>query len=678
MQGEFDPKPRLDNYGAHYTFIVDECEELKVREKHAIIRYLQSIRGIGPLTATAIFNTFGLDAYQVLDESIERLKEVPGISNRKYEIASKDYLSRGTAKELYTYLYKYNVRGGKIEKIFQAYRDEAVSMLTKHPHYFFIRGLISFNAAEKISTDEKLDPLTEERIEACSKEALFRAQSLGNTFLFWKDLLGNTMTLLGVKESQEVSRKIAEKVRETIKQMGYGIIDNQTNVASGDPVFYLKETSEAEFGTARAVLSLLEKKGNDIDYMKDIKSSEKKLGVFLSEEQEFAVNMVMNAPLSVVTGGPGTGKTTFQQVLFDVYKKHHPEQKITLGAPTGRAARRMTESSNLPATTLHKILGLSASDEGNIEKGTSSIETGLIVVDEVSMLDIFLSNKLFEAVPEGAQIVCIGDIYQLPSVGPGTVLKSLIESNVIPTARFTKVFRQKDGSCIAENASKINQGEKELVYDEAFTFIEKNTPASIVKAVTEEYEKAIKTYGLDEVCVLTPFRRNTVTGVNQLNPVLKQIVNPLPEGKTQNLKVEGMPIYLGDRVMFTKNKGELTNGDIGYVTDIRTIDRVHEVKVDFKDGRIVTLSDTDLQSLVLAYSTTVHKSQGSEYKCCIIVIDPQHEVLLRRNLVYTAITRAKERVILIGSKNAFYKSIEREDTSTRNSQLADLIKERIT
>ena len=673
--GDFDPKPYKDSYGEHYTFLVESCEEIKVKEKAAIIKYLKTLQGVGSALASTIFSVFGLDTYDILDQDIERLKEVPGIGAKNFETISKDYLSRGIAKELYTYLYKYNVTNKRVERIFKEYREKSIDVIKAHPHSFYINGMLSFNAAEKIMVDENLDRLSEERIEASCKETLYRAENLGNTFLPWGDLLRGVLQLLSVKESREISIKIAEKVRTCIKQMGYGIIDNKKTVSQGEPVFYLKETSKAEFGTASGIHNLLNRKMEKGDYMEDIKLAQTLLGVSLSEEQEKAVQMVMNSPISVVTGGPGTGKTTFQKVLFEVYKKHHPELTITLGAPTGRAARRMTESSNLPARTLHKILGLAATDDGDmIETTEQDIPEGLIVIDEVSMLDIFLSNKLFSSIPENAQIVCIGDIYQLPSVGPGTVLKSLIDSEAIPTARFTKIFRQKEGSCIAQNAMKINQGDKDLEFDDAFCFVERNTPADIVSSVTRLYERAVAKYGVDDVTVLTPFRRNTVTGVNQLNPVLKQLINPLPATKGKTTKIDNMNIYVGDRVMFTKNKDELTNGDIGYVKEITYVDRVQTATVDFMDGRVVSLSGDDLQSLVLAYSTTIHKSQGSEYKCCIIIIDPEHERLLKRNLIYTAITRAKEKVVLVGSKEAFYNSIDIEDTTKRNSQLSDLIK----
>ena len=345
-----------------------------------------------------------------------------------------------------------------------------------------------------------------------------------------------------------------------------------------------------------------------------------------------------------------------------------------MGAPTGRAARRMTESSGLPAQTLHQILHLIPSEDDDIDEMIAKpIDAGLMIVDEMSMVDIFLADKLFSALKPGTKIVCIGDVFQLPSVGCGEVLSDMIGSQSVPVTVFTKVFRQAEGSIIASNAAKINQGNYDMEYGDAVEFIQRSSSQDIAKEVLTQYEKALKEFGIDETAVLTPYRKTTDTGVNGLNPQLKALYSPYPEKNTKTTKIDGLDIYIDDKVMFTKNVEidgtQLSNGDIGYVVNIGIEDNIQTVTVDFKDGRKVSLQGDELKNLVQAYATTVHKSQGSEYKCCIIVVDPKHSILLKRNLIYTAITRAKKKVILVGDAEAFKLAVLTEDTNTRNTNL---------
>ena len=682
LTGTWDPKPLKTKYGTKYTLNVTDVQETREREKKAIIRYLRTINGIGDRTARLIFEKFGEDVYDILDNDIERLKEISTIGEKKFKAISRDYLSRGIAKGIYTYFYKFDVPNSRIEKIFTDFKERSIKVAKDNPYDLCLRGYLSFNAAEKIAAEENIDKLHDDRIKCAIKESLKRSESQGNTYTTYKDLdneglLRRVIKLLGFNnEKGDMLKEVKRKIDENIVSMGYTMTENTHSEHSDQKaIIYLKETADSEFGTAKKIVEMLKRPKDTKNYFSDIKRSEEKLGISLSDEQEHAVQLVMESPICVVTGGPGTGKTTFQQVLLDVYKKNHPKESICMGAPTGRAARRMTESSGMPARTLHQILKLAGTDDGNfIEVGNAYIDDGLVIVDEVSMLDIFLSKKLFESLSDHTKIVCIGDIYQLPSVGAGAVLKSMIDSGTVPVAKFTKIFRQEEGSCIATNAMKINQGLKDLEYNDAFQFIEKNTTQEIVDAVVDEYKKATEEFGVDEVTVLTPYRRSTATGVNELNPVLKQIINPLPKEVTKQNKVEGMPLYLGDRVMFTKNIDDLTNGDIGYIIGMKDVEGLQVVICDFGDGRIAHLTGDDLKNLVPAYATTIHKSQGSEYQCCIIVMDPQHMVLLKRNLTYTAITRAKKKVVLIGNKSAFFHSIDVEDTSKRNSQLDLLIR----
>ena len=673
IEGDFDAKPYINKAGvAQFTFNVENCEELKIAEELSILKYLTSLKGVGIVLARSIYNKFGLQTFEKLDENIENLKTVRGIGKRNFKTISQDYLARGSAKKLYVFLYQYHVSNPKIQKIYNLYKETAIEKITENPYSFYLRGFLSFDVADRIAKEHGHDKLSNERIGASVYEALKRAELSGHTHLDWKNTIYETEKILEVLDrSFESRKKIALLIRDNARKMvGTYLL---SDVIDGKTLIYRKTTAEAERGAAAGIKKLLSADTDAVDYMPDIIEAENALGIRLSDEQRSAVMSAMNHSVSIVTGGPGTGKTSFQQVLLYVFKKYF-KSEILLGAPTGRAARRMTESSGEPARTLHQILHIVPTDDDDADQmQPKPIRAGLMIVDEMSMVDIFLADKLFSAVTPGTRIVCVGDVFQLPSVGCGEVLQDMIRSKVVPVTLFTKVFRQEEGSIIAANASDINKGKYDLKYGSAFEFYERKTSEDIAKETMIQYEKALKEYGIDETTILTPYRRTTDTGVNGLNPKLKGLYNPYPDKKDKFNKVDGMDIYCGDKVMFTRNLDingtMLSNGDIGYITDIMVFDNIQHVKVDFKDGRVVSLMGDELKNLVQAYATTVHKSQGSEYKCCIIVVDPKHSILLRRNLIYTAITRAKKKIIIIGDKDAFIQSILTEDTNTRNTQL---------
>jgi exodeoxyribonuclease V alpha subunit len=668
LEGEFDTKPFINKAGKKsFTFNVTNCEEIKVAEETGIIKYLVSLKGVGSILAKRIFNQFGLKTFEVLDNDIEQLKQVPGIGLQKYNTIAQDYLARGTAKQLYVFLYQYYVSNSKIQRIFNQYRETAIDKIKENPYSFYLRGYFSFDVADRIAKENGHDRLSNERIGASIVEALKRAELSGHTHLDWKSVLFETEKILEVlNRSYESRKKIGVMIRENAHNMlGTYILSDNIN---GKALLYRKGTAEAERGAAEGIKRLLASDEKFVNYDEDIKEAMEKLGIGLSDEQQDAVKAALNHSVSIVTGGPGTGKTSFQQVLLYVFKKYN-NTPIVMGAPTGRAARRMTESSGEPARTLHQILHLVPSEDSDMsDMIPEQINAGLMIVDEMSMVDIFLADKLFSAIQPGTKIVCVGDVCQLPSVGCGEVLFDMINSGAVPVTLFTKVFRQAEGSIIASNAAKINSGDYNVEYGDAFEFIECSSSEEIAEETLKQYEKALKEYGIDETTILTPYRRTTATGVNGLNPKLKGLYNAYPDKNTRTNKLDGLDIYTGDKVMYSKNLDvdgvQLSNGDIGYIDKIEVKDNVQSATVDFKDGRIVTLMGDDLKNLVQAYATTVHKSQGSEYQCCIIIIDPKHSILLRRNLVYTAVTRAKKKVILIGDKEAFKQSVLTEDTNT--------------
>lgn len=408
----------------------------------------------------------------------------------------------------------------------------------------------------------------------------------------------------------------------------------------------------------------------------EIAAEEKRQGIQLAAEQRQAVMTALTSPLSVITGGPGTGKTLIQRFLLDIYRRRKRGAKIICCAPTGRAARRMEQSTGFPATTIHKALGLLAGEDGGYCE-PEMLDADLIVVDEVSMMDIYLADHLFRSIPHGSQLVLIGDADQLPSVGPGAVLSEIIACGSVPVVRLDRIFRQSRGSRIAANAKLIRHGNLSLEYGEDFQFYDSSDMSASASRIEALYLQETARYGIDNVALLTPYRQKTETGVNALNDRLRERVNP-QDGKKSEVTYRKHTYRLGDKVMQTKNCEDISNGDIGYITSITSDGADSMLTVDFGDGRIAEYDSSDLETLDLAYASTIHKSQGSEYKSVIISLQCAHAVMLVRPLIYTAITRAKERVLIVGERRALCMAIKRADTEQRGTMLSSRIKENIS
>ena len=376
----------------------------------------------------------------------------------------------------------------------------------------------------------------------------------------------------------------------------------------------------------------------------------------------------------VLTGGPGTGKTSVLKAILSVFKGAFPDERVALAAPTGRAARRMTESSGYPATTIHKMLGLYGDEAGTPLESNEDrlLPEKLIITDEASMMGAGLYASLVKHVAPGSRLILVGDIDQLPSVEIGATLRELISSGEIPVTRLTQTFRQKAGSLIAENAARIRNGSSLLDYGTEFSMVEADSSAEISAKAAELYPAYCASMGIDNVAVLSAFRRNTPSGVNALNEVLRKSVRPSLSDKTPHFDKMGIRFYEGDRIMYTKNTESLSNGDIGIIKKIYRHQNGLSVFTEFY-GRPVLLEDEETSYIELAYAMTVHKSQGAEYPIVLLVCDMAHKVLLKRGLVYTGISRAKELLVCIGSDDALKLAIESVDTTYRRSNLGNLI-----
>ena len=375
-----------------------------------------------------------------------------------------------------------------------------------------------------------------------------------------------------------------------------------------------------------------------------------------------------------LTGRPGTGKTLIQRAILDIYRKNYPDNQICCCAPTGQASTKMRQSTGNKASTIHKALNIRAGDLTYTKPQPLSAD--LVLVDEVSMLDIYLAGHLFDALKPGGQIILIGDADQLPSVGPGAVLRELVSSERIPVVRLDRVFRQSAGSRIAINARLIRHGNVGLEYGPDFNFHNSGDLEESARIIADLFERDVRKYGVQSVAVLTPLRKKTATGKDSLNPILRDRVNPPTPGKPEVTKGEKL-FRLGDKVMQNKNHGDVCNGDIGYITGITFNGTDPIIEVDFGEERVVKYDYTALEMLDLGYALTVHKSQGAEYKSVIISLQCAHTIMLTRTLIYTAITRGKEKDTIVGERKALCIAIKRADREKRGTCLARRLQESI-
>jgi len=654
--GKYGPQFELESY-----------ENLIAPGREGLIAYLSSglLKGIGHRTAEKIYDRFGDDTLEILDNRPEDLLKIPGISPAKLSRIVDGYLLSRGAREVVSLLAPHGVGANRAVKIFKQFGARATEIIQAHPYQLCEMSGIGFATADAIARSMGLGPLSGERIRAGLLQVLKDAELNGH---------------LCVEGQQH--RTLCTKLLDTpgltdkdIMEEAYQLLLNGALVVYRDYV-YRAVTAQAEQAIARRVKELLTgcvpKFKRDLDL--EIRREETGQGITLALEQRQAVRTCLDSPLSIITGGPGTGKTLVQRTLLNIYRREHPDAKIVCCAPTGRAARRMEECTGVPASTIHKALGLLAGEDGAFNE-PKLLNANLVLVDEVSMLDVFLARHLLQSVPDGCQLVLIGDADQLPSVGPGAVLSELIACGCVPVVKLDKVYRQNVGSLVAANAALIRHGETVLEYGEDFQMISSDELEASAQAIERYYLQEARRCGVDNVALLTPFRQKTATGANALNERLRELVNPAAPGKPE-LAGGKRCFRLGDKVMQIKNKGDVSNGDVGYVKQVVKTEDEASLYVDFGDGRLAEYDSSELELLELAYASTIHKSQGSEYQTVIINLQWAHYIMLRRPLVYTAITRAKQRVILVGERKALATAIRTTDTERRGTMLAARINEK--
>lgn len=643
-------------YGSQ--FVVQTWEEVMPATLYGMEKYLGSglVKGIGPKYARAIVSKFGLETIDVIETDIERLYEVPGIGKKRVEKIRESWEKQKDIKNVMLFLQGYGVSTAFAAKIYKQYGKDSIETVKANPYRLAddIWG-IGFKTADGIAS--KMGYLKND-LRRCKSGINYTLSALsdeGHVYAEQEQLVKSAISLLEADE-QSIRQALAEMVEgEELKTDGEAI--------------YLPPFYYAEIGTTNRLLSLLgDSQAKDSGKECDIEEISSKTGIQYDQVQIDAIREAVASKVMVLTGGPGTGKTTTTQGIIAALKGLG--LTILLAAPTGRAAKRMSEATGMEAKTIHRLLEFNPQD-GYKRNDENPLEGDALIVDECSMIDIILMNNLMKAIPVHMRLIMVGDIDQLPSVGAGNVLRDVIDSGKIPVIRLTRIFRQAQSSRIVMSAHAINQGQFPDISNGKqtdFFFMPEEDPEVVAQKIVElVHHRLPKAYGqpVSNIQVLTPMQKGVI-GSSTLNIALQAALNPSQAGLNRG----GYSFRAGDRVMQLKNDydKDVFNGDLGYVASINTEDRTLEV--DF-DGRMVEYDVTELDELSLAYATTIHKSQGSEYPIVVMPVMMTHYVMLQRNLIYTGITRAKKICVLIGSKKALSYAIRNMTVLKRNTRLKE-------
>ena len=686
--GEYTEHP---TYGVQFK--VESFDEKAPEDKEAIERYLGSgaIKGIGLALAARIVRRFQEDTFRIIEEEPERLAEIKGISERKaMEIASQVNEKRDLRQAM-IFLQQYGIKMNLAVKVYQAYGQDVYGIIKENPYRLAddIEG-VGFRTADEIAARVGIRMDSDFRIRSGILYALLQATGEGHTYLPERELTERAARLLEVSpeqiEKQYMDLAIERKI--ILKQPG-GADDMQAQVYAAS--FYYMEANTA------VMLKQLNVSYDvpEIELEQRIRSIEKQTGMVLDEHQAAAVREAVRNGLLVITGGPGTGKTTTINTIIKYFELEGLD--IFLAAPTGRAAKRMSETTGFEARTIHRMLELNGGMEGagGFERNEQNpLEADVIIVDEMSMVDISLMHSLLKAVVVGTRLILVGDVNQLPSVGPGSVLRDIIDSHVCNVVMLTKIFRQASTSDIIVNAHKINHGEEVVLDNKSmdFFFLKRYDADVIINVVLQligqKLPKFVEATPFD-IQVLTPMRKGLL-GVERLNGILQRYLNPPAADKAE--KEYGEILFReGDKVMQTKNNYQLPweirtkfgltvdkglgvfNGDMGIIRRIN--DFAEMMLIEFDEGRMVEYPYKLLDELELAYAITIHKSQGSEYPAVVIPLLSGPSMLMNRNLLYTAVTRARRCVTLVGNDATFYQMVRNTSQQKRYSGLCDRLRE---
>ena len=649
-QGEW----RVDRkYGQQFQ--CTSWEEVMPATAYGIEKYLGSglVKGIGPKFARLIVDRFGTGTIEVIETDIERLNEVHGIGPKRIAKIRESWEKQKDIKNVMLFLQGHGVSTAFAAKIYREYGKESVSKVQENPYRLAddIWG-IGFKTADGIASKMGYGKDDPRRVRSGILYTLGQLADEGHCFATGEQLLGTAAELLDVGE---------EAIGAVLADMsGAGDV-----ITDGEAI-YLPPFHYAECGVARRLLAL--RNGNGSLFPEDEPELPRVEGIVYDETQLEAVRLALKSKVMVLTGGPGTGKTTTTKAIIGALRSSG--MKVLLAAPTGRASKRMSEATGMEAKTIHRMLEYNPKD-GYQRNADNPLTGDALIVDECSMIDILLMNNLLKAVPDGMRLILVGDIDQLPSVGAGNVLRDIIDSGAVPVIRLTRIFRQAQTSRIVMSAHAVNAGRLPDLSngrETDFFFLREEDPEKVAESIVDLVGRRLPgAYGIgaDSIQVLTPMQRGVV-GAASLNIALQQSLN----GNGDSLSRGGYTFRKGDRVMQLRNDydKEVFNGDLGYITEVNLEDRV--LKVDF-DGRETEYDSSELDELSLAYATTIHKAQGSEYPVVVIPVMMNHFVMLQRNLIYTGITRARKVCVLIGQLKALSYAVRNLTVQKRNTRLKE-------
>ena len=669
-------------------FNVEEYKEVLPTSTKEIEKYLSTgiIHGIGPVTAKKIVKAFGEETLNILDNNIERLKEVEGIGKKKYNIIYQSYLETRELKDIIMFFQKHGVTINQCLKIYKKFGGDAQNIVSENPYILSdeISG-IGFLTSDRIAKSLGVEPISDFRIQSGIKYVLNSFSGLGNTYMPKDKLINEAQRVLSVdKELIEVN--IYNSVLEgkiKIEKI------NEIEAVYSLPYYF------CELGVTNKIITLsienFQTINSDITF--EISSFERKNNIVFADSQKEAILGAFENGIEIITGGPGTGKTTIIKCIIEIYENNG--MKVLLAAPTGRAAKRMTESTGREAKTIHRLLEMGVSDNENSFFGRGEgepLEGDVIIVDEASMIDIMLMNSLLKAIKLGTRLIIVGDADQLPSVGPGNVLRDLIDSEFIKVVRLKDIIRQGKESMIITNAHRINNGELPYLNKKGgdFFFDNRESNEEILETILDLVNRRLPLFNskwnkIRDFQVLSPTRKG-ILGVDNLNNELQSILNPPSKDKKER-KFKDSVFREGDKVMQTKNNYSLKwnringygdnegvgifNGDMGFIESISEENRT--VTVVFDDERRIVYDNLYVEELELAYAITIHKSQGSEFKVIITPAFMGSAFLMNRNILYTGITRAKELVVVVGNQRALKYMVDNTNSMERYSSLKERI-----
>ena len=650
-------------FGRQFRF--ESCMTILPSTLTGIEKYLGSglVKGIGPIMANRIVTRFGLETLEVIEVKPDVLREVEGIGKIRAERIGKAWQEQKDIRDVMVFLQGHGVSSTYAVKIYKTYGNNSISVVKENPYRLAldISG-IGFKTADRIARNMGVDPGSQIRIEAGVIHVISELVGDGHAYYPQTRLIEAATSLL---EVDQVKVETALAALETQRRL---VIES----LGEDKAVFLPPLHAAEINVAKRLEILINAPRQifSIDVDRAILWVQATLKIELAALQQEAIRKAVTSKVMVITGGPGTGKTTLLNCLIRVLEQQN--RRILLASPTGRAAKRLAEVTGRAASTIHRLLEYSPREGGFKRNEENPLEADLVIIDEVSMVDILLMNHLLKAVPPLATLLLVGDVDQLPSVGPGNVLRDIIDSNKVETVRLTEVFRQAQESLIVVNAHRINRGEFPLTNQPEgkkadFYFIEKEEPEQALEQIKElcaaRLPRAFNFDIYNDIQVMTPMHKGLV-GVANLNAELQKLLNPSGKEITRG----GRCFRVNDKVMQIVNnyEKEVFNGDIGRVVGIELEDQKILVRYD---ERVIDYGWNELDELVLAYAISIHKSQGSEYPAVVVPILTQHYIMLQRNLLYTAITRAKKLVVLVGSRKAMAIAIRNNKVQRRYTAL---------